>query len=37
MTKDTNLKLNMPFDEALENFVSINIKDILEIEEVFIY
>ena len=36
MTKEINLKLNMPSEEALERFSSVNIKDILEIEEVFI-
>jgi hypothetical protein len=34
MDKETNLKLNMPFDEALERFSSVNIKDITEIEEI---
>lgn len=32
MTKESNLKLNIPFDEALERFSSVNIKDITEIE-----
>lgn len=37
MIKDTNLKLNMTFEEVLERFASVNIKDISEVEEVSIY
>ncbi len=37
MTKETKhekpIKLDMHFDEALERFTSVNIKDITEIEE----
>jgi hypothetical protein len=33
MRKETNLKLNIPFEEALERLASVNIKDISEIEE----
>jgi len=36
MRKETNLKLNIPFEEALERLASVNIKDISEIEEVSI-
>jgi uncharacterized protein (DUF433 family) len=34
MKKEQSLKLNMTFEEALERFSSVNIKDITEIEEI---
>ena len=34
MTKDTNIKLNMTFEEALGRFISVCKKDITGIEEV---
>jgi len=32
MTQEPKFKLDMPFEEALERFASVNIKDITEIE-----
>ena len=33
MTKEQIIKLSISFDKALERFISVNIKDITEIEE----